>query len=122
MPIQPFVNKYNSEKEYYIDEGCYITELSNSEDDPGLSIARARVVPGETTQLHQLQGVIERYVILEGEGIVEIGDKPPQKVTQCDVVIIPSNCPQKISNTGSTDLLFLAICSPRFKPDNYLTL
>jgi mannose-6-phosphate isomerase-like protein (cupin superfamily) len=113
--MQSCIKKYVSENEFYIDEGCYITELSNSEDDPELSIARARVEPGVTTQLHKLLGTIERYVILEGEGIVEVSDRPLQTVAMYDVVIIPSDCQQKITNTGSKDLLFLAICSPRFK-------
>jgi len=31
-----------------------------------------------------------------------------------DVVVIPANCAQQISNIGLSDLVFLAICSPRF--------
>ena len=36
-----------------------------------------------------------------------------------DVVLIPPSCPQRITNTGSGDLIFLAICTPRFKQDAY---
>ncbi len=68
--MQPCVKKYIPGKEFYIDEGCYITELSNSTDDPGLSIARARVEPGVTTNLHKLSATVERYVILQGEALV----------------------------------------------------
>jgi oxalate decarboxylase/phosphoglucose isomerase-like protein (cupin superfamily) len=28
-------------------------------------------------------------------------------------------CPQRITNTGAEDLVFLAICSPRFSQDVY---
>jgi hypothetical protein len=28
-------------------------------------------------------------------------------------------CPQRITNIGKDDLIFLAICSPRFSPDVY---
>ena len=117
--MQPCVKKYIREKEFYIDEGCYITELSNSEDDPSVSIARARVEPGVTTKLHKLKKTIERYVILEGEGLVEVGGVLPQTVTECDVVVIPPHCRQKITNTGTRDLIFLAICSPRFQEHCY---
>jgi mannose-6-phosphate isomerase-like protein (cupin superfamily) len=100
-------------------EWCAITELSNTADDPELSIARARVQPGVTTRWHRLDGIAERYLIVEGEGRVEIGDLPPQPMGPGDVVRIPPGCRQRIANTGPGDLLFLALCTPRFRPDAY---
>jgi oxalate decarboxylase/phosphoglucose isomerase-like protein (cupin superfamily) len=50
---------------------------------------------------------------------VEIGDLPPQNVNAGDVVLIPPLCRQRITNTGKADLLFLAICTPRFRQDAY---
>ncbi|MGR8934521.1 MAG: cupin domain-containing protein [Gammaproteobacteria bacterium] len=100
--------------EYFTPEGCYILELSNSAADPDMSVARARVEAGVTTRWHRLAGVAERYVMLGGSGRVEIGTRPPQDVGPGDVVLIPPYCRQRITNTGSTDLIFLAICSPRF--------
>jgi mannose-6-phosphate isomerase-like protein (cupin superfamily) len=100
-------------------EGCYITELSNTPADPALSIAKARVEPNVTTTWHQLKDVTERYCILEGTGVVEIGNEPPKKVSVGDVVIIPPMTRQRISNIGKTDLIFLAICNPRFTPECY---
>lgn len=117
--MQPIIKKFNLEKEYYIDEGCFICELSNSDNDPDLSIAKARVEPGVTTKLHKLSATIERYVVLEGEGLVELEGLGSQKLSKNDVAIIPPNCSQKITNIGVVDLVFLAICSPRFKPDIY---
>lgn len=117
--MRPSLKKYKSQDEFYIDEGCFITEISNSDDDPELSIVRARVEPGVTTKLHRLINTIERYVIIEGQGSVDIEGMEPRNVTVCDVVIIPSACAQKITNTGAHDLIFLAICSPRFKNENY---
>ena len=116
------VRHCNSGAEFLIPEGCHIIELSNSDDDPLLSIARARVEPGVTTRWHRLQGVGERYVILQGSGAVDVGSLPPQQVAAGDVVLIPPDCPQRIANTGTTDLLFLAICTPRFNPDLYQDL
>lgn len=105
--------------EYFFREGCYITELSNCTDDPAVSIARARVEPGATTRWHRLHGTVERYVILSGCGIVELGGRAPWAVAAGDVVLIPALCPQRIHNNGSDDLIFLAICTPRFTPENY---
>jgi mannose-6-phosphate isomerase-like protein (cupin superfamily) len=105
--------------EFYTPEGCYITELSNTPDDPNVSIARARVEPGVTTRWHRLIGTIERYYIVTGRGRVEVGKLPPQEVNPGDVVLIPPMCRQRITNTGSEDLIFLAICTPRFSNDVY---
>lgn len=105
--------------EYYFEEGCYIWELSNSEKDSHLSIARARVLPNTSTKLHTLTKTVERYIILEGTGKVILGDQRPQMVKAGDVVIIPEGCPQAICNTGDTDLQFMVLCTPRFIVENY---
>jgi len=100
--------------EYYMDERCYIIEVLNSEADPALSIARARVLPGVTTRWHCVHNTVERYVIQTGQGAMEVGEMPPQEVGAGDVVVIPSGVRQRITNTGTEDLIFLAICTPRF--------
>ena len=105
--------------EYDTPECCFINELSNTSDDPDVSIARARVTPGITTRWHRLHGIAERYVILEGAGRVEVGDLPATDVAPGHVVRIPPGCRQRIANTGSADLVFLAICSPRFVAGAY---
>jgi mannose-6-phosphate isomerase-like protein (cupin superfamily) len=117
--MKPSILKHDSDSEFFIDEGCHISELSNSENDGSVSIAQARVKPGVTTRWHRLHGVIERYVILSGEGIVEIDDLPETLVQANDVVLIPSMCRQRIRNIGQQDLIFLAICSTRFTKTCY---
>ena len=62
--------------EYFFTEGCYLIEWWNTPADESVSIARARVLPGMTTRWHRLQGVSERYLILEGQGCVEVGTLP----------------------------------------------
>jgi mannose-6-phosphate isomerase-like protein (cupin superfamily) len=113
------VKKQNLKDEFYTPEKCYITELSNTPDEPDLSIARARVEPGVTTRWHRLKGTFERYVIISGRGLVEIGEDPLKEVTDGDSVIIPPMCRQRITNIGKDDLIFLAICTPRFTQDAY---
>lgn len=107
--------------EYYFEEGCYITELSNSSADDQVSIARARLGPGEGTRLHALRDTHERYVILQGSGMVTVGERQ-QQVGAGDVVIIPEGTPQNIVAGGDEDLIFLAICSPPFTPAAYTDL
>lgn len=109
----------DSKKEFLIPEGCYIIELSNTADDPEVSVARARVEPGVTTRWHRLRGITERYIILEGKGRVEVGSDPAREVAAGDVVLIPPLCPQRITNIGLDDLVFLAVCTPRFENKDY---
>ncbi len=105
--------------EFYTPEKCYITKLSNSSDDPVVSIARARVEPGITTRWHRLKGTVERYYIVSGRGCMEVETLAPQEVNPGDIVLIPSMCRQRITNIGLEDLVFLAICTPRFSADVY---
>jgi mannose-6-phosphate isomerase-like protein (cupin superfamily) len=113
------VRRQNIGDEFYTRERCYITELSNTPDDPDASIARARVEPGVTTRWHRLSETVERYYIVSGRGRVEVGNLPPQEVNAGDIVLIPPKCRQRITNIGSEDLIFLAICTPRFSNDVY---
>lgn len=119
--MQSTIYKYDINREYFFAEGCFITELSNNSNDPEVSIARARVEPGKTTKWHSLTGVTERYVILEGIGRVEVDNIEPTVVNSGDVVIIPQQAQQRISNIGENDLIFLAICSPRFNESVYVS-
>jgi len=114
------VTKSTSLREYYFEERCFITEILNDRDVPALSIARARVEPGITTVLHSLVG-LETYYILTGKGQVKIEGEPVE-VTSGDLVYIEPSEPQRITNIGTEDLVFLAICSPRFTPEDYTAL
>ena len=116
------IRNRNRADEFPAAERCHITELSNSGDDPEVSIARARVEPGVTTRWHRLRETAERYCILSGTGLVEIGVLAPQEVGAGDVVLIPPLCRQRITNTGTVDLVFLAICTPRFTDGAYENL
>lgn len=117
--MNPAIRPLDPAAEFYTEEKCHVLELSDFADDPDCSIARARVEPGVTTRLHRLNGVAERYVILEGRGRAEIGGLPPQDVGPGDVVLIPPGTSQRIANAGKTDLVFLAICTPRFRRETY---
>lgn len=116
------ISAYKPETEFYTDERCHIVEMHQSSDDEACSVARARVLPGVTTQLHALRGIDERYVILEGEGRVEVDGDTPQPVKPLDVVAIPAGKSQRITNAGRTDLVFLCVCTPRFRAEAYVKL
>ena len=117
--MRPKTFTVDESREYFFEEGCHILEFANDPEDTAVSIARARVEPGEATQWHYLLHTAERYVVLEGKGLVELADQPPRPVGTGDMVWIPAACPQRIRNIGDSDLVFLAICSPRFRVENY---
>jgi mannose-6-phosphate isomerase-like protein (cupin superfamily) len=114
--------KQDASKEFSTPERCHIIETYNSAADESLSIARARVQPGITTAWHHVEGTIERYIIAEGRGRVEISDFPAQQVGPGDVVVIPSGVRQRITNIGDGDLILYCVCTPRFQSHNYRTL
>ena len=99
------------------DERCYIREILNDARVPEVSLAEARVEAGITTQWHRV-GVSEWYVIRRGEGLMEVGDES-FPVQAGDSVAIPAGVGQRITNTGSEDLCFECICTPRFRPELY---
>ncbi len=108
-------------EEIWTRERCYILELLNHPDSPEVSIARARVEPGVTTELHALD-VAEWYVIESGTGIVSVGDAEPREVRAGDTVGIPRGTPQKIHNYGDCHLIFVCVCTPRFLLQHYTSL
>jgi mannose-6-phosphate isomerase-like protein (cupin superfamily) len=106
--------------EFWTPERCFITELLNDPRMPEASLARARVEPGVTTALHSLD-VEETYVIETGEGLMQVGEAR-FPVTAGDSVRIAEGLPQRITNTGPGDLVFLCLCRPRFRPEGYTDL
>ena len=99
-------------------ERCHVRERLNDPAVPDVSLADCRVEPGVRTELHRLS-VAECYVIVEGQGLVEIGDEPPARVGAGDLVVIAAGSSQRIRNTGTGDLRFQCICRPRFTPACY---
>ncbi len=107
--------------EFATSERCRITETCNLAESPEASLALARVAPGVTTRLHSVAGTIERYILVTGSGLVEVGGVIAA-VGPGDRVVIPAGIPQRITNTGAEDLVFWCLCTPRFRPAAYRDL
>jgi len=80
------------------------------------SLAHAVLKPGTTSLPHRLK-TSEVYYILEGEGIMYV-DNESAKVHPHQVVYVPPNSIQYIQNTGNSDLKFLCIVDPAWKPED----
>ena len=111
----------DSPQEFWTGERCWITELLNNDRYPEVSVARTRVEPGVTTDLHSLS-VSEWYLIESGQGQMTVGEQPARRVYPGDVVTIPKHVAQKIQNDGDLDLVFLCVCAPRFSLKCYTSL
>ena len=110
-----------SKPEVWTGERCFITELVNDAAWPEFSLARTRVEPGVTTQLHALP-VHEVYVIESGTGRMSVGDAAPFPVGPGDTVTIPRDVAQSIENSGADDLIFVCVCAPKFSQECYTSL
>jgi len=120
--MKTIFHPFNAAKEFATVERCFITEIENDAENPELSVARARVEPGETTAWHKLTRTTERYLMISGTGLMEVEGVEPVDVTCGDVVCIPAGKSQRIINTGNEDLVFFAVCTPRFTPECYIGL
>ena len=121
MPVTPVIWKHDRTKEFTTPERCSILE-TYAIDDESMSIARARVEPGVTTAWHIVEHTIERYLMIEGRGRVEVGELPAVEVGPGDVVHISAGTRQRITNAGEGDLIFYCVCTPRFQQQNYRSL
>jgi mannose-6-phosphate isomerase-like protein (cupin superfamily) len=122
ISMRPLVHRPDPNSEFDTPERCGILEAWGDPSDAAVSIARARVAVGVTTQWHRLRGVDERYLIVEGIGSMEVGGLAPETVTPGDIVVIPAGTRQRIRNVGQGELVFYCVCSPRFVPECYEAL
>ena len=58
---------------------------------------------------HQVQEQV--YHVLEGEGLMEIGNET-RVVRRHDVIFLPPGVPHALYNSGLCDLIFLVVTSP----------
>jgi mannose-6-phosphate isomerase-like protein (cupin superfamily) len=115
--MKPKIIKAKNLKTTATYERCSVAENYHSKE---VSVARATVKAGVTTVAHHLNRVEEIYLITSGQGIVTVGNLPPTKVAEGDVVVIPAGVSQKITNRGTSDLVFTCVCTPRFTPECYV--
>ena len=107
-------------EEFLAGDKTILRELLHPEKIQGAafrySLALAVVKAGEASLSHALK-TSEVYYILEGKGIMHIGgESAPVHAGQ--VVVIPPNAKQYISNSGTTDLKFLCIVDPAWRRED----
>jgi mannose-6-phosphate isomerase-like protein (cupin superfamily) len=77
------------------------------------SLAEATLAPGQETQRHYHAVSEELYVLLGGEGELEVdGDR--RRVGPGDAILIPPGAWHQIRATGAGELRFLCCCAPPY--------
>jgi mannose-6-phosphate isomerase-like protein (cupin superfamily) len=79
------------------------------------SLAHATVRPHRKTIPHRIQAS-EVYYIIEGKGLMHIDAESAELTAPCAVYIPPDSI-QYIENTSHSDLKFLCIVDPPWRPD-----
>jgi mannose-6-phosphate isomerase-like protein (cupin superfamily) len=79
------------------------------------SLAEASLAPGQTTQRHYHRASEEIYVVLDGDGELEI-DGETRRVGPGDAALIPAGAWHEI--TARSPLRFLCCCAPPYSDDD----
>ncbi|MBT8489459.1 MAG: cupin domain-containing protein [Deltaproteobacteria bacterium] len=107
--ITPFVTK----------DGSLVRELMHPAVHGNMeqSLAEAIVPVGVSTLLHRHLKSEELYHVIEGTGVMYLGDRQ-FSISARDTVYIPRGTPHKIKNSGSIPLKILCCCYPAYSHDD----
>ena len=84
------------------------------------SLAQFTLKVGKKSLLHKIKSS-EIYYILEGDAVLRI-NKESHQLKKDDSIYVPPMSEQYIENTGSTNLRFLCIVEPAWKPEDEIIL
>lgn len=109
---------YLDQSPYITRDGCTIRELMHPavHSDLGVkgqSLAEAVVAAGQRTRLHRHRRSEELYYIVQGEGLMTLGEAEFPVVSGDTVCIAPGTA-HCIENTGVGDLKILCCCAPAY--------
>ena len=79
------------------------------------SLAEASLAAGQSTQRHQHRETEEIYMLLRGEGELEV-DGQSRRVSAGDAILIPAGAWHEI--TATSDLQFLCCCVPPYRDED----
>ena len=111
-----FVKNLDKCQEFVAGDDTILRELFHPDKENlqiRYSLAHAVLKSGKKSYSHKLK-TSEVYYILEGSGLMHIGDES-KEVTAGDAVYIPPGSAQYIENKGKTDLKFICIVDPAWR-------
>lgn len=111
----------SSARPYITKDGSLVRELLHPKNSGAerLSLAEARVMPGDRTREHLHRRSEEVYYILSGGGEVYLNGRGA-RVEAGDVVLIPPMTRHYVVNKGEEELVILCACSPPYSHEDTL--
>jgi len=86
---------------------------------PEYQVYYVTIIPGETRGNHYHKNTEELFCVIEGEGIIVVGEKKHiVSGKEPEIIKIPTNQMHSIENTGKTELKMLAWASQPHDPNN----
>jgi mannose-6-phosphate isomerase-like protein (cupin superfamily) len=82
------------------------------------SLAEEILPPGASVGRHHHVWTEEVYYILEGSGVMTVGDET-RAVGAGDAVFIPSGQAHTLENTGPSPMTLLLVCGPAYSYDDH---
>ena len=82
------------------------------------SLAEEILPPGASVGRHHHVSTEEVYYILEGSGVMTVGDES-RAVSAGDAVFIPRDHAHTLTNTGHSPLTLLLVCGPAYTYDDH---
>ena len=83
------------------------------------SIAHCTINPGNNSKPHIMK-TSEMYYILQGNGIIHVGEEQKQ-VKQNEMVFVPPMSKQFLENNGKIDLILLCIVDPAWRQEDEIS-
>lgn len=111
--------EYKQVKPYRTKDGSEIRELMHPQIHPvkNLSLAEALLRPRQRTKLHVHHLSEEVYHVLEGQGLMTLGEESFEIVTG-DTILIPPGTPHALYNPGEKNLRVLCVCAPAYSHED----
>ena len=112
--------RYEDVEPYVTKDGSEIRELMHPAVHGvgrNLSLAEARIPPGGETKLHRHLKSEEIYHVLEGKGLMRLGNEEFEIVTG-DTILIPPGTPHNVRNIGAGVLRLLCACAPPYSHED----
>lgn len=104
---------------YVTKDGSRVWELFHPDSSAveGFSVAEAVVEPGQGTEAHRHRLSQEVYYVLEGSGVMRLGEDA--FIVACgDAILIPPGTSHSIKNSGADALHILCTCCPPYSHDD----
>jgi len=84
-------------------------------DTPQLLVGANVLQPGQTAKLHTHAREEKTYLVLSGEGVIQVGDEE-HRVRAGHLVHCPIGVPHGATNDGTENLRLLVVMGPHPKP------